>query len=237
MLAAVTMNPVPDRADLKVVAEAERVVVRLWHPDDADRLFDIHSRTEVMKWLDQIPMRNREDALERIEAWNLTAAPNLGLGMWAVVERHSLVPAGTVFMQVLPDGAGEVEIGWYLHPDSWGRGFASAAAAITSSSVACGHPYRMLSRSVPAKRKLSCKTIPIFCRLEGSITARMSRPSIRISLSLVRVAFESRFFRLNRTPSSTFSRLPRVYICFRTRPGISMRVTSRGSCVERGSLS
>jgi hypothetical protein len=59
--------PVPDRADLKVVAEAERVVVRLWHPDDADRLLDIHSRTEVMNWLDQSPMTNREDALERIE--------------------------------------------------------------------------------------------------------------------------------------------------------------------------
>ena len=54
-------------------------------------------------------------------------------------------------------------------------------------------------------------------------------PSILISLSRVRVAFDSRFFRLNRTPSSTFSRLPRVYICFRIRPGISMRVTSRGS--------
>ena len=70
-----------------------------------------------------------EEAVERIEEWNLTAAPNLGLGMWAVVERHSSVPAGTVFMQVLPDGAGEVEIGWYLHPDSWGRGLASDAAA------------------------------------------------------------------------------------------------------------
>jgi RimJ/RimL family protein N-acetyltransferase len=139
MLAAVTMNPVPDRADLRGVAEAERVVVRLWHPVDADRLLDIHSCTEVMKWLGQIPMRNREDALDRIEEWNLTAAPNLGCGTWAVVERHSFVPAGTVFMQALPDGAGEVEIGWYLHPDSWGRGLISdAAAALLERGFASG---------------------------------------------------------------------------------------------------
>jgi RimJ/RimL family protein N-acetyltransferase len=129
MLAPVTMSPVPDRAELNAVAETERVVVRLWHPVDADRLLDIHSRSEVMKWLGQIPMSNREEALERIEEWNVTAAPNLGFGMWAVVERDCSVPAGTVFMQVLPDGAGEVEIGWYLHPDSWGRGLASDAAS------------------------------------------------------------------------------------------------------------
>src|SRR5436305_8243383 len=45
-------------------------------------------------------------------------------------------------------------------------------------------------------------------------------PSMRTSDSPVTVALLSRFLRLNRTPSSTFSRLPRVYICFRMRPGI-----------------
>jgi RimJ/RimL family protein N-acetyltransferase len=130
---------VRDRADLEALAEAERVVVRPWHPVDADRLLDIHSRTEVMKWLDQTPMRNREDALERIEEWNMRAAAHPGLGTWAVLERHSFVPAGTVFMQALPDGAGEVEIGWYLHPDSWGRGLAShAATALLGHGFAIG---------------------------------------------------------------------------------------------------
>src|SRR6185369_17718607 len=47
-------------------------------------------------------------------------------------------------------------------------------------------------------------------------------PSMRISDSRVTVALLSRFLRLNRTPSSTFSRLPRVYICLRMRAGIFM---------------
>ena len=38
------------------------------------------------------------------------------------------VPAGTVLLKPLPDGAGEIEIGWHLHPDSWGRGLATEAA-------------------------------------------------------------------------------------------------------------
>lgn len=47
---------------------------------------------------------------------------------WAVVERATGVPAGTVLLKPLPDGAGEIEIGWHLHPDSWGRGLATEAA-------------------------------------------------------------------------------------------------------------
>jgi RimJ/RimL family protein N-acetyltransferase len=47
-----------------------------------------------------------------------------------VVERLSDVPAGTVLLKPLPDGDGdgEIEIGWRLHPDSWGKGLASEAA-------------------------------------------------------------------------------------------------------------
>lgn len=49
-------------------------------------------------------------------------------GTWAVVERKTGVLAGSVLLQPLPDGAGEIEIGWHLHPDSWGRGLATEAA-------------------------------------------------------------------------------------------------------------
>ena len=65
-----------------------------------------------------------------------------------------------------------------------------------------------------------------------------SRPSIRTSERRVTVAFESRFFKLNRTPPGTFSRLPRVYICLRIKPGIFMdgspSVVRRGKCIAGG---
>jgi RimJ/RimL family protein N-acetyltransferase len=42
-------------------------------------------------------------------------------------------------LKPLPDGDGEVEIGWHLHPDSWGRGLASeAAGALLARGLADG---------------------------------------------------------------------------------------------------
>ena len=48
---------------------------------------------------------------------------------------------GGVILKLLPDGEGEVEIGWQLHPDSWGNGFASeAAGAVLERGFADGLP-------------------------------------------------------------------------------------------------
>src|SRR5215211_4131872 len=53
--------------------------------------------------------------------------------------------------------------------NSWA--WAASAAATTSSSVACGLPKATLSRTVPEKRRVSCRTIPIWDRSEDSVTS------------------------------------------------------------------
>ena len=41
----------------------------------------------------------------------------------------------------LPNGVGEVEVGWHLHPDSWGHGYATEAArAVIERGFAAGVP-------------------------------------------------------------------------------------------------
>lgn len=35
---------------------------------------------------------------------------------------------GTVILLKLPDGNGEFEVGWHLHPENWGQGYATEAA-------------------------------------------------------------------------------------------------------------
>jgi RimJ/RimL family protein N-acetyltransferase len=74
-------------------------------------------------------MRDRDEAIERMQRNLAALAVDPRFGSWAVVELDSGVPAGTVLLKPLPNGDGEIEIGWHLHPDRWGRGYASEAAS------------------------------------------------------------------------------------------------------------
>jgi RimJ/RimL family protein N-acetyltransferase len=109
------------------IAMTDRIVVRAWRPDEADRLFDMHRRPEVARWIGGRPMTDRDEAVALIERNIVRFAADPRFGAWAVIERSSGTPAGSVLLKPLPDGEGEIEIGWHLHPDSWGRGLATEA--------------------------------------------------------------------------------------------------------------
>ena len=116
------------RIDTRI--DTERLVIRPWRDEEAPRLLDILSRIEVVKWLgDGEPqlMADLDEALERVERYRLRSAEP-PLGIWAVEVRATGEVAGTVLLLTLPNGDGEVEVGWHLHPDSWGRGYATEAA-------------------------------------------------------------------------------------------------------------
>lgn len=114
-----------------VVFETDRIRLRPWRTGEAPRLFDILSRFEVGKWLGNEPemMQSPGEAVDRIALWrDRIGSSNQRLGTWAVEVMDSGVLAGSLHLDELPNGAGEVEIGWHFHPDSHGRGYATEAA-------------------------------------------------------------------------------------------------------------
>src|ERR1700733_6253018 len=122
-----------------VAAETYRVILRPWQLSEADRFFDMRRRVEVARWIGGQPMADRTDAepATRRMLDRLDGDPRFG--SWAIVERATRVPVGSVLLKPLPDGAGEIEIGWHLHPDSWGRGLATdAARAMLARGFALG---------------------------------------------------------------------------------------------------
>jgi RimJ/RimL family protein N-acetyltransferase len=123
--------------------ETERLLIRPWRHADAPRLLDILGRLEVVKWLgdgEPVLMHTLDEAHTRINRYAERDDPPLG--MWAVERRTDGVVLGTVLLLTLPnDDHGEVEIGWHLHPDAWGHGYASEAAlAVLAHGFAGGLP-------------------------------------------------------------------------------------------------
>jgi RimJ/RimL family protein N-acetyltransferase len=117
-----------------------RLLLRPWRPADAQAALAIYGDARVMRYLGSAgagggapPIPDLETMRQRMQKW-LEAPPQLqGLpGRLAIVEKASEIAIGTIILKHLPDGTGvptsDVEVGWHLRPDRWGRGYATEAA-------------------------------------------------------------------------------------------------------------
>jgi RimJ/RimL family protein N-acetyltransferase len=110
---------------VQAVLATDRLIARPWTTSEPDlaAAFDIYSRREVARWLDA-PIEP-EEIRHRVERWMLpTGDPTYGV--WAIEERGNPgQPIGTVLLRPLPPALEDVEIAWHLHPDHWGKGYAT----------------------------------------------------------------------------------------------------------------
>jgi RimJ/RimL family protein N-acetyltransferase len=104
--------------------ESERLVLRPWthHPDDLDRLADLYSRPSLVRYLGVV----REPVGRLVDDWLRRMAADPRQFIAAIEVRATGVPAGTVMLDLLP-GEHHMEVGWHLHPDSEGYGYATEA--------------------------------------------------------------------------------------------------------------
>jgi len=127
-----------------------RLLLRHWEESDLPAFYDLYSRDDVMRWLGSHPRRTLatlDEARERLDRWHARERDlDPPLGLWAVVPlvpgTPSPPPAGTVLLIPLADADGPtglIEIGWHLHPQHQGHGFATeAASALLAAAVTAG---------------------------------------------------------------------------------------------------
>jgi RimJ/RimL family protein N-acetyltransferase/acyl dehydratase len=108
-----------------VILETERLLIRPWQPGDRDAFVAMASDPEVMRYI-RAGTPYTEPEVEEFLARQARQESELGVCMGAVVETSSGEVVGVAGIQPLGT-TGDMEIGWWLRRDRWGRGYATEA--------------------------------------------------------------------------------------------------------------
>ncbi len=111
--------------------ETERLRLRWFTPEDVDRLTELDSDPEVMRFINggrPTPLDQIADSV--LPHFLRYAEEGRGYGFWAVEERSSGAFLGWFHLRPDPhDGdAAEPELGYRLRRDAWGHGYATEGA-------------------------------------------------------------------------------------------------------------
>ena len=107
----------------------ERLQLRPYRPDDLDALLAMFGRADVSRYLNWEPM-DREAATALLERRRKqTRIEHEGDGIvLAADEREAERFVGEVMLRLTSEVSRQGEIGWSIHPDVQGRGYATEAA-------------------------------------------------------------------------------------------------------------
>jgi len=150
-----------------VILETPRLLLRKFTAQDADALEAFLGDSVVMEYYPAaLDRRGVQDWIER----NIGRYDRDGHGLWAVVLRdsHQLIgDCGCVMQEV--EGRNEVEVGYHVRRDLWGRGYATEAARAcveyafsrlgAERVISMIRPANVASRRVAEKNGMVCEKI------------------------------------------------------------------------------
>lgn len=120
-------------SEVPLPIETERLVVRPFDPDsDTDAMVAVYCDAEVMRFIPGGTLAGIDAVRSTLETYTEEQQAR-GFTFWAVVERASGAVIGDIGFGVF-EPTGEIELGWTLARDSWGRGYATEAAAACLSA-------------------------------------------------------------------------------------------------------
>lgn len=106
--------------------ETKRTLLRPFFESDAEDLFAITGRQDVMRYI-AYPHQSIDEAINTINQVFATHYKKYGYGRLAVVDKQGQQLIGFSGLKYLED-IREVDLAYTLHPDFWGKGIATEVA-------------------------------------------------------------------------------------------------------------
>jgi RimJ/RimL family protein N-acetyltransferase len=123
---------------MHVYLETERLTLREFTEDDAERLFALDTDPDVMRYIGPFMPKSVDESRAKIRSWiEKYYSAGRGLGVWAAIEKSTgeflgwfcLRPGSDwVFAHLSGWGPDDLEMGYRLHKAAWGKGYATEAS-------------------------------------------------------------------------------------------------------------
>jgi ribosomal-protein-alanine N-acetyltransferase len=111
---------------MNILIQTPRFVIRLFKPDEIDLYLSLYNDDRVMQYL---PFRSREEHI-KIFREHLVADPLSPVtGRWGIFNTADNDFMGMCLLRLFDDGSDNIELGYVLHYNYWGKGIASEMAA------------------------------------------------------------------------------------------------------------
>jgi ribosomal-protein-alanine N-acetyltransferase len=123
--------------------ETERLIIRKFTLDDLNKLIELRSDDEVIKYLGGRALQNPEAIAKRMRFY-LDCYEKFGFGMCAMIWKDTGEMFGWSGIQPL-DGTSEIEVGYGMTKEFWGKGIGYECA---SAWLAYGFETANLERIV-----------------------------------------------------------------------------------------
>jgi RimJ/RimL family protein N-acetyltransferase len=138
----------------------ERLRLRPFSPDDLDAVHAMWTDPEVGPWVGGTHERVHE-SIDELQG-HLDHHARHGFGFWAVEERSGGALVGEVGLQLFEGRGPEVETGWCLAREAWGKGYAVEAAA---AWMATGFDVLRLDRIIAVVLPANARSRRVCARL------------------------------------------------------------------------
>lgn len=140
------------------ILETERLVVRTWEPADVDAAIPIYGDPKVMEYW---PAPETPDQVAARVKRFIERQAEQGMTLWLLERKSDGRQIGHAGYQLLAGGP-DIEIGWLLASDCWGRGYATEAAR---GCMAHAFANRPIERLVAIVQAVNVRSVAVAKRL------------------------------------------------------------------------
>lgn len=107
--------------------QTPRLLLRPLTLDDAPAYWPLVNNAEILRHVGETPRGSLDEVITVLRERPLADYARHGFGRLAVIERDSGRMIGWCGLKVVPELGDEVDIGYRLLPECWGRGYATEA--------------------------------------------------------------------------------------------------------------